>query len=191
MSRAAWLLAGLVLAAGTGGCLADAKRWVDGQGLLRVGLKPLGPEATDVEAFSNLTVTVWGVGLYSSDGGGREFYFDPPLRVEFVANATAGRVVPLVETEADLRAVIEVEVRVTVNESKLVRNRPIDGCFAGRAHEKPCVRVPEDGVYTIDEPAFSAPRGGVADFVVPMGVHWAASSGEYYLRAEVGLLDRS
>lgn len=181
----------------TSGCLGvDVGAWWDNEGTVRILLAPIGPDASDVASFRNLSLVVWSVGLRVSANlptgeyyvESREFHFDPPLVIEFAENATKGLEVPLVETRLETRAVREVHLRVTVNESKLTGGRTVTGCFAGQDAERPCVRIPRAGTYTITEPAFAPERGGSATFVVPMGVHFSTGSGEYFLRAETGRL---
>lgn len=192
MRRVPVLLVALLSSGALSGCLGvDAAAWWDREGILRVHLQPLPPNESDIGAFRNLTLTVWSVGVAVANNeegvyrrAPHEFYFDPPLRVEMVENGTKGVEIPLLETRLELRAVQEVTLRVTVNETTLRGGRPIDGCFDGIRHEPPCVRVARDGIYPVPEPTFSPRRGELVTFVVPMGVHF--SNGEYFVRAEVG-----
>lgn len=198
MRRRAVLLVAILASTSLSGCLGvNLGAWWDREGIVRVHLAPVGPEASDVEAFRSLTLTVWSVGLGIAQTDARtggdfkgqwEYVFDPPLRIEFVGNATEGVEIPLLETRAPLRAVRDVTLRVTVNESRLVGGRAIEGCFEGIPHDPPCVRVAQGGIYPITEPNFSPRRGETVTFVAPMGVHFSTSSGEYFMRAETGKL---
>lgn len=200
MRRAPVVLFALVAAASLSGCLGvDVGTWWREEGTVHVAIAPLPPAESAIGQFRNLTLTVWSVGLRiaanDADTGrfyleSREFYFDPPLAVELVENATGGATIPLLEADVPLRAVREVVVRLTVNETTLQTGRPIDGCFQGVAHEPPCVRVARAGVYALDELPFTPERGRTATYTVPLGVHFDRDSGEYFVRAEVGRLSR-
>ena len=186
MRPRAVLLLALAVTPALAGCLeTDVGAWWDREAVLRIHLAPLGPAESDVERFRSLRLVVWSVAFLQAGSGIREFYFDPPLNVSFVEAAREGMEIPLVEARVDLRAVREVAVRVTVNESRLVSGAPLTGCYQGVPHPPPCVRVAARGVYTIEEPALAPERGRTSVYVVPMGVHFHEPSGEFYVRTEV------
>ena len=181
-----WMALAIVLAVALSGC--NLKDWYDQVGTVRVELRVVGAEESDVEQFQSLRLTVRSAQVRQqaaanplTSAGGEAVIHD------LARMARTGERAVLLEERVNLRGFESVGLKIEVIDGVSADGETIPGCEQGvTVQEPPCIRFARQGAYplTLDPAQFRVPRGGTMVIVFPLAVHYSPQTGEYFVASK-------
>jgi hypothetical protein len=187
--RAAVIAIILVLTPLLAGC--NASLWLKQQSVVNIWVAPQPASKSALNDFQTLKLGVLSIAVrQGQDLQPQNFAFNGDPKVLDMVQGGNPQPVKVVSTTMSLRAISAITVRVEGEDAVRARGDSLQWCYPGKPGVKePCVSIPQNGGYVIDNHPVVLARGNTVDVYFPLSVQFDGT--EYFIQTDSALLRQS